>query len=117
MTSVPSVTPSSDSSGPSSRSSTTTVAPLFPNRFSTSIASIAASDSFTPLHTITPFPRASPSAFTATLPSRAAAQALAGAGWVNVSKSAVGIPALRINAFAKDLLDSMRPASRPGPKT
>src|SRR5439155_12212196 len=45
------------------------------------------------------------------------AQAFAGAGWVKTSKSAVGMPARFINAFAKDLLDSMRPAPRSGPNT
>src|SRR6266851_991316 len=117
ITSVPSVTPSTDSSAPSSRSSTTTVAPLLPKRPSTSIASMAASDSSVLPHTITPLPRASPSAFTATRPSLSRAHALAGAGVVKVSKSAVGIPASRINDLAKALLVSMRPAPRLGPNT
>ena len=117
ITSVPSVMPSTDSSAPSSRSSTTTVAPLLPKRPSTSIASMAASDSSALPHTITPLPRARPSAFTATRPSRSRAHALAGAGAVKVSKSAVGIRASRINDLAKALLVSMRPAARLGPKT
>src|SRR5438034_445148 len=67
--------------------------------------------------TITPLPRARPSALTATRPPRSWAQTFAGAGWVKTSKSAVGMPARFIKAFAKDLLDSMRPAPRSGPKT
>src|SRR5437773_1442524 len=117
ITSTPSVMPSSDSSAPSGRSSTTTVAPLLPKRPSTSIASMAASDSSAPPHTITPLPRARPSAFTATRPSRSRAHALAGVGVVKVSNSAVGIPASRINDLAKALLVSIRPAPRLGPKT
>src|SRR5450759_2515957 len=62
MTSLPSVTPKTESSGPSSRSSTTMEAPLRPKRPSTRIASIAASDSLTIPHTITPLPSARPSA-------------------------------------------------------
>ena len=54
------------------RSSTTMVAPLRPNRLSTSIASTAASDSPTLVQTITPLPRARPSALTATRPSAVA---------------------------------------------
>src|SRR5438552_333794 len=54
MTSVPSVTQWTESSGPSSRSSITIVAPLRPNRCSTSIASIAPSASSTVEQTITP---------------------------------------------------------------
>src|SRR6266852_6152865 len=117
ITSVPSVPQSTDNSAPSSRSSTTTVAPLLPKRPSTSIASMAASDSSMLPHTITPLPRASPSAFTATRPSRSRAHALAGAGVVKVSKSAVGIPASLINDLEKALLVSMRPARRLGPNT
>src|SRR6266851_4308593 len=117
MTSVPSVTPSTESSGPSSRSSSTIVAPLFPNRCSTSIASIALSASSTFEQTITPLPRASPSALTAIRPSLSRAHFLAWAGWVKTSCSAVGIPARFITPLAKALLDSMRPAPRSGPKT
>ena len=116
-TPVPSVTPRMESSGPSRSSSTTIVAPLRPKRLSTSIASTAAFDSSTVEHTITPLPRASPSALTATRPLRAFAQALAGAGCVNTSKSAVGMFACFMSALANDLLDSMRPAPRFGPKT
>src|SRR5436190_1879364 len=117
MTSAPSVTARSESSGPSSRSSTTIFLPLRPKRSWTSIASIAPSDCSMSAQTITPLPRARPSALTATRPPRSRAQAFAGAGWVKTSKSAVGMPARFINAFAKDLLDSMRPAPRSGPKT
>src|SRR5919201_85586 len=117
MTSVPSVTARSESSGPSRRSSTTIFLPLRPKRSSTSMASIAFSASCSLSQTTTPLPRARPSAFTATFPSLSRAQALAGAGCVKASKSAVGMLARRISSLANDLLDSMRPAPRLGPKT
>ncbi len=117
ITSVPSVTARIDSSGPSRSSSMTTVAPLRPNFPCTSIASIAAPASSTFVQTTTPLPRASPSALTATRPSRLAAHAFAGWGCVKTSNSAVGIPARTMTCLAYDLLDSIRPAPRFGPKT
>jgi len=78
---------------------------------------MARSASSTEPQTMTPLPRARPSAFTTTRPDLARAQSRAGPVSAKTPKSAVGIPARRISSFAKDLLLSIRPASRPGPKT
>jgi len=81
------------------------------------MSSIAVSASSIEAQTMTPLPRASPSALTTTRPERARAQSRAGAVSEKTAKSAVGMPALRISSLANDLLLSIRPAARSGPKT
>src|SRR5215472_3475363 len=113
----PSLMPKTDSSGPSSRSSTTIVDPAWPKAWRTSMASIASSASRSSAQTRTPLPSARPSALTATRPRSFRAKRRAGSASLNVSKAAVGMSAATITSFANALLLSMRPASRSGPNT
>ncbi len=105
-----------ETSCPSRNCSITTFSPAVPN--------------FPPIHTRaqpcaairssvtrTPFPAASPSAFTTYGPSRVARWATAASASVNVADNAVGTAAAAITSLAKAFEDSSRAAARVGPNT
>ncbi len=113
----PSATAKIDSSSPSRQSSITTSRPASPKARSPIIEAIASSASSTVAHTTAPLPAASPDAFTTTGAPCSRTHASAPAWSRKVRYSAVGTPAPRMRSFAYTLLDSMRAASRVGPKT
>jgi len=93
-----------------------TLEPASPNARSVMIWSIAPLASSVLLQMSTPFPSASPSAFTAHLPSSDAANDLAPSASANDADSIVGMPLRSMNSCEKILDDSNCAACCVGPQ-
>src|SRR5579875_987744 len=116
-TRVPSVTTSSEHSGPASPSSITTRRPAAPKDSPASLARTSASASWRSSVTRTPLPAAKPSVFTTHGPGSWRRKATASSGSSNTPKRAVGTLASASSCFMNALDPSSRAPSAPGPTT
>ena len=108
---------SSDTSGPTSPSSTTTVRPASPNTASSSIDTSASRASASLCAMTTPLPAARPSALMASGTPYSPTATMPDSTSVTVVERAVGTPAAIMISLAKALLPSRRAASADGPST